>query len=206
MKRPSMIVLFVAAVAAGMMIEESAFAETQYSVNLGPGGVIQTMPHCRSIVYIAEFEYMLDTKLALLGRGSEVSYKFDSGDYLEQGRPRGVDVGARYYPRGKMKGFFFSGTLGLWTSDWTFMRNRGRTDEADGYGTNDSVRLNLDVGDRIPLGSSSVSLMPALNVGKFFSKTSCQYTAPLSRVGTPCDQTSEVDYYLFLSLIVGIGF
>jgi hypothetical protein len=64
----------------------------------------------------------------------------------------------------------------------------------------------VDLGGRFPIGSSPVSIMPALNVGKFFSSTSCDYTAPASRVGTSCSQESEVEYYFFLAVTVGIGF
>jgi hypothetical protein len=206
MNSPLMVVLLVAAVAAGVMTPGTVFAEPANSVNLGIGGVVQTMPHCRATVYIVEYEHMLDSKIALLGRGSEVDYKFDDGTYFEVGRPRGVDIGARYYPAGGMKGFFISGTLGYWTADWTFTHNKGSSDEFLGKGNTDSIRANVDIGGRFPIGSPSISIMPALNVGKFFSSTSCEYTAPASRVGTPCSQNTEVRYYLFLGVTAGIGF
>jgi hypothetical protein len=206
MKRPSMVVLFVAAVAAGVMSPGTLFAEPANSVNLGMGGVVQTMPHCRATVYILEYEHMLGSKIAVLGRGSEVDYKFDDGAYLEKGRPKGVDIGARFYPAGGMNGFFIGGTLGYWTADWTFTHNKGRSDEFQGKGDSDSIRANVDIGGRFPIGSSSVSIMPALNFGKFFSSTSCEYTAPAFRVGTSCSQETEVKYYLFLAVTVGIGF
>src|SRR5574341_1108665 len=206
MKRPLMVVLFVAAVAAGVMTPGTVSAEPANSVNLGIGGVVKTMPHCRATVYIVEYEHMLGSKIAVLGRGSEVDYKFDDGEYLEKGRPRGVDVGARFYPAGGMKGFFIGGTLGYWTADWTFTHNKGRSDEFLGKGNSDSIRANVDIGGRFPIGSSSVSIMPALNVGKFFSSTSCEYTSPASQVGTSCSQESEVEYYLFLAVTAGIRF
>jgi hypothetical protein len=206
MKRPLIVVLFVAAVAAGMMTPGAVLAEPVNSVNIGMGGVIQTMPHCNAKLYIVEYERMLGSTIAVLGRGSEVDYKFDDGKYREQGRPRGVDIGARYYPAGGMNGFFIGGTLGYWTSDWTFTDNKGRSNEFQGKGKNDSVRANVDIGGRFPIGSSSVSIMPALNIGKFFSSTSCDYTAPASRVGTSCDQKSEVEYYMFLAVTAGIAF
>jgi outer membrane autotransporter protein len=149
---------------------------------------------------------MLGSKLAVLGRASEVDYKFDDGKYFEKGRPKGVDVGARYYPAGGMEGFFISGTVGYWTADWTFTDNKGRSDEFQGKGNSDSIRANVDIGGRFPIGSSSVSIMPALNVGKFFSSTSCEYTGPASLVGTECSQKSEVEYYIFLAVTAGIRF
>jgi hypothetical protein len=206
MKKPLMVVLFVAAIAARAISLGTAFAEPANSVNLGIGGVIQTMPHCKSTIYIVEYEHMLNSKIAFLGRVSQVDYKFDDGAYFEVGRPRGADIGARYYPAGGMKGFFIGGALGYWTADWTFTHNKGSSDEYLGKGNNDSIRANVDIGGRFPLGTTSVSIMPALNFGKFFSSTSCEYTAPASRVGTPCSQKTEVEYYLFLGLTAGIAF
>lgn len=205
MKRSLAAVLFVAAVAAGVMTPGTVFAEPANSLNLGLGGVIQTMPHCRAKVYILEYEHMLGPTIAFLGRGSGVDYKFDDGKYLEEGRPRGVDVGARFYPDGGMQGFFIGGTLGYWMSDWTFTNYQHRPDEVSGKGTSDSVRANLDMGWRFPV-SSSLSVMPQMNVGRFFSNTSCDYTAPASRVGTSCSQDTEVKFYFFLAVTVGIGF
>lgn len=201
-----LLVLFVAAIATMVITPGTVFAEPGNSVNLGIGGVVQTMPHCNAKLYIVEYEHMLGSKLAVLGRGSEVDYKFDDGKYREQGRPRGIDVGARYYPAGGMTGFFIGGTVGYWTADWTFTDNKGRSDEFQGKGNSDSIRANVDIGGRFPIGSSSVSIMPAVNIGKFFSSTSCEYTAPASRVGTSCSQKSEVEYYIFLAVTAGIRF
>jgi hypothetical protein len=103
MKKPLMVVLFVAAIAAGVMSPWTACAEPANSFNLGIGGVIQTMPHCKATIYIVEYEHMLYSKTSLLGRGCQVDYKFDDGTYFEVGRPRGVDIGARYYPAVGMK-------------------------------------------------------------------------------------------------------
>jgi hypothetical protein len=198
--------LFAAAVAAGVTAPGPVFAEPANSVNLGIGGVVQTMPHCRATLYLAEYEHMLGSKIAVLGRGSEVDYKFDDGNYREHGRPRGVDVGARFYPAGGLQGFFIGGTLGYWTSDWIFTQNKGMPDELQGKGNSDSVRANVDIGGRFPIGSSSVSIMPAVNIGKFFSSTSCEYTGPASQVGTSCSQKTEVEFYVFLAVTVGIAF
>jgi hypothetical protein len=206
MKRPLMVVLFVAAVAAGAMTPGTVSAEPANSVNLGIGGVVQILPHCKANVAIVEYEHMLGPKIAVLGRGSGVDYKFDDGRYREVGRPRGVDLGARFYPAGGLKGFFLGGTLGYWMANWTFTQNKGMSDEFQGKGKTDSIRANVDIGARFPIGSSSVSIMPALNIGKFFSSTSCEYTAPASRVGTSCSQNTEVKYYAFLAVTAGIGF
>jgi hypothetical protein len=206
MKRLLVLVLFVAAVAAGVPAPGTVFAEPANSVNPGIGGVIQTMPHCKANVYIVEYEHMLDSKLAVLGRGSEVDYKFDDGKYVEKGRPKGVDIGVRFYPAGGMKGLFIGGTLGYWMSDWTFTKDQGRPEELQGKGDSDSIRANVDIGWRFPIGPSSVSIMPAFNFGKFFSSTSCEYTAPAYQAGTSCSQKTEVEYYMFLAVTAGIGF
>ncbi len=206
MKRPLSVVLFVAAVAAGLMTPGTLFAEPANSVNLGIGGVVQTMPHCKSIVFIVEYEHLLDSKIAVLGRVSEVNYKYDSGRYLEEGKPKGIDVGARFYPAGGMKGFFIGGTVGYWMSDWTFTHYKGGSNEWQGKGDTDSIRANVDIGARFPIGSSSVSIMPALNIGRFFSSNSCEYTSPASRVGTSCSENPEVVNYLFLAVTAGMSF
>jgi len=206
MKRPLLFIVFVAAVAAGAMVPGTAFAEQADSVNLGIGGVVQTMPHCRALIYIAEYEHMIDPKISLLGRVSEVHYRFNDGSYMEDGRPKGVDIGARYYPGGNMEGLFISGTVGYWTTDWTFTHNAYMPNEYVGKGKNDSLRVNLDIGARLPIGSSSFSIMPALTVGKFFASSSCEYTAPEYLVGAACSQKSEVDYYMFLAVTAGIRF
>jgi hypothetical protein len=91
-----------------------------------------------------------------------------------------LGIGARYYSGGSMKGLSIGGVAGYWMTDWRFIHNRGRSNEVQGAGDSDSFRVNIDIGDRFPIGSSSFSIMPALNLGKFFSSTSCDYTAPAS--------------------------
>ncbi len=205
MKRPLVLVLLV--IAAGVMSAETAFADPADSVNLGLGGVFEIIPHCNAHVFLLEYEHMLDSKLAVLGRASGVNYEFDDGTYVEDGKPRGVDFGVRYYPAGGMKGLFFGGALGYWKTDWTFTDNKGTALETHGKGDSKSIRADLDIGARFPVGSSSVSIMPALHIGRFFSSTSCEYTAPASLAGTSCNKDSEVGgFYGFLAVSVGIGF
>lgn len=206
MKRPFLAVLFAAAVAAGAVTPGALFAEPANSLNLGIGGVVQTMPHCRADLAIIELEHMLDPRIAILGRGSALHYKYDDSAYLEEGRPMGVDVGARYYPAGGMKGFFIGGSLGYWTADWAFTHNLGTAKEYTGKGNTESLRANVDIGARFPISSSSVSIMPAMNFGRFFSSTSCEYTAPSSRAGASCSEKTEVEYYMFLAVTAGVVF
>jgi len=205
MKRPVVFVMLV--VVAGTVAAGTAFAEPVNSINFGLGGVVQTMPHCKANIYLVEYEHMLDSKLAVLGRGSDIDYKFDDGRYLEKGRPRGLDIGVRYYPAGGMKGIFFGGTVGYWKTDWTFTNDKGMVSESQGKGDSKAIRANVDIGARFPIGSSPVSIMPALQVGRFFSSTTCEYTAPASRAGTSCSQDGEVSaFYGFLAVSIGIGF
>jgi len=206
MKRPLALVLFVV-VAAGVMSPGTACADPANSVNLGVGGVFQIIPHCNANIFFVEYEHMLGPKIAVLGRGSDIDYKFDDGKYLENGRPRGVDLGARYYPAGGMKGLFIGGTLGYWVTDWTFTDYQGTASETQGKGDSKAIRANVDIGARFPIGSSPVSIMPALHVGRFFSSSTCEYTAPASRAGTSCSQDGEVSaFYGYLAVSIGIGF
>ncbi len=181
-------------------------AEPTDSVDLGVGGFIRTMPHCDAKVYILEYEHLVTPTVALFGRGSEVVYRFDNGEYVETGRPRGLEFGARYYPGGDMRGFFVGASLGYWRTDWDFLHNKARVDQYTGAASSNSVRVNFDIGDRILIPGTKVSIMPQLDLGNFFSSTSCAITQPASQVGTPCNQKSEVGMYYFLGLVVGIAF
>ncbi len=181
-------------------------AEPENSVNFGADGLVQLMKNCRANVYIVEYERLIGQRISVLGRGTQVSYRFDDGQYREQGRPKGVDVGLRIYPAGSMKGFFVGGSLGYWMADWTFTSDRGSPGEAQGRGDTNSIRANVDMGVRVPIGSPALSIMPVLNFGRFFSSTSCEYTGPPSRVGAACSQDTEVQYYIYLAVMAGFAF
>lgn len=207
MKRPLVLVLFVVVVAAGVMSPGTLFAEPANSVNLGVGAASYILPHCKASVFLVEYERMLGSKIAVLGRGGGVDYKFDNGTYREEGRPKGIDVGMRYYlAGGGMQGLFIGGALGYWVWDWTFTADKGMTFESQGNGDTKAIRADVEIGGRFPIGSSPVSIMPALHIGKFFTSNSCEYTAPASRVGTSCSKDTEIGFYGFLAVSVGIGF
>lgn len=189
-------------VIVGMFSSGDSSAE---SINLGLGG-LNPLAYCSAKVFMLEYEHQLTHTTEFLGRGSGVNYRYDNGHYLEDGRLRGVDVGARYYPAGGMQGFFIGGTIGYWKQDRTFIKDQSTPDQWQGKANHNSLRLNIDVGDRIPIGGSNVSIMPEVNVGKFFISSSCEATAPASRIGTPCSQRSEVNYYIFAGLLVGLAF
>ncbi|HUJ17151.1 MAG TPA: autotransporter outer membrane beta-barrel domain-containing protein [Nitrospirota bacterium] len=204
MKRELVIVLFFAAVAAAMT-PGTVLAEPANSVNFAIG-MSNFLPHCDATIYFIEYEHMLGSKISAVGRVSEVHYTFDDGEHVEDGRPKGADVGVRYYFSGGMKGFFVGGLVGYWKSDWTFTHNKNLPDEFNGNGRSNSLRANVDVGGRFPIGSTSISIMPSLNFGRYFSSTSCEYTSPAARIGAPCSEESEVTFYAFLAVTAGIAF
>jgi hypothetical protein len=164
------------------------------------------MAYCDAKILILEYEHPLTSTTALLGRGTGVNYRFDDGNYMEDGRLRGVDAGARYYPSGGMQGFFVGATFGYWSQDRTFTQYQSTPGQWQGKANHNSLRLNIDIGDRIPIRGTNVSIMPEVNIGKFTTSSSCEGTAPASRIGAPCSQRSEVNYYIFVELIVGLAF
>ncbi len=179
-------------------------AERADSLNLALGG-LNPMPHCNATVYVAEYEHSLTPTLAILGRGSGVEYKFNNGSYLEDGRLRGIDIGARYYPAGGMRGWFMGANIGRWKGDWTFTQYQNTPIQWQGTARSNSVRLNFELGDRIPLNGTNISIMPEVDVGKFFATRSCQATAPASQSGQACEQKSEVNVYIFFGVAVGFA-
>lgn len=179
-------------------------AEPADSINLGLGG-LNAMPHCNAAVYVIEYEHSLTPTTTILGRGSGVDYRFDNGNYFEDGMLRGVDIGVRYYRAGARQGFFAGASLGRWTGSWIFTQYQNSPAEWQGAADSNSVRLNFEFGDRILIEGTTISIMPEVSLGKFFSTHSCQATAPPSQVGQPCDQESEVNGYIFFGVTVGFA-
>lgn len=190
---------------AGPVTQGASASEAANSINFGIGG-INPMPHCDASIYTIEFEHRFKPSVTILGRGSVVDYTSDDEDYLEDGRLHGVDIGVRYYRGGQMQGFYTGGSLGYWKGDWTFIQNRNTANPWEGESDSNSLRVNIDLGYRIPVQDTNISIMPEVNLGKFFSSSSCEYTAPVSRIGAPCGQTSEVNYYIFAGVSVGVAF
>src|SRR5512135_2480000 len=183
---------FLALVVAGLSVPWASAAETANSINPGLGG-LNPMPHCNATIYVIEYEHSLTPTTAILARGSGVDYKFNNGNYLEDGTLRGLDIGARYYRAGAMQGFYTGASVGRWKGDWTFIQNQSSPAQWEGKARSNSVRLNFEFGDRIPVDSSKISIMPEVDLGKFFATRSCEATAPASQIGQPCDQKSEVN-------------
>ena len=180
-------------------------ADPQNSINFGIGG-LNPMPHCEATIYTVEVEHRYSPTLAIVGRGSRVDYTSDDDDYLEDGTLKGVDIGVRYYRAGRMQGFYTGASLGYWKGDWTFTDNQNTPAQRQGDSDSHSVRLNIDLGYRFPIRDTNISIMPEVNIGKFFSSSSCDYISPASQVGASCDQESDVDAYIFAGVNVGIGF
>ncbi len=192
-------------VIAGTVAQGVSSAEPANSLNFGFGG-LNPMPHCEARVYTLEYEHRITPTMVILGRGSGVNYTDDDSDYLEDGRLRGIDIGARYYRAGRMQGFYTGASLGYWENDWTFIENRNTANPLQGDADTESLRLNIDLGYRFPIRDTNVSIMPEVNIGKFFSSSSCNYTAPASLVGSACDQNSDVEAYLFAGVTLGVAF
>ncbi|HEY0634552.1 MAG TPA: autotransporter outer membrane beta-barrel domain-containing protein [Gammaproteobacteria bacterium] len=192
-------------VIAGTLSQGVFGAEPANSLNFGFGG-LNPMPHCEARVYTLEYEHRITPTMVILGRGSGVNYTDDDSDYLEDGRLRGIDIGARYYRAGRMQGFYTGASLGYWENDWTFIENRNTANPLKGDADTEALRLNIDVGYRFPIRDTNISIMPEVNIGKFFSSSSCDYTEPASLVGSACDQNSDVEAYLFAGVSLGVAF
>jgi hypothetical protein len=189
----------------GTVAQGASGAEPDSSLNIGLGG-LNPKPHCKARIYILEYEHRMTPALAMVGRGSGVNYTDDDSDYLEDGRLRGIEIGARYYRTGQMQGLYVGGSLGYWQGDWTFIQRRNSPGQLEGEADTDALRVNIDLGYRIPIRGTNVSIMPEVNIGKFFMSSSCDYTAPASQVGTACDQNSVVEGYAFAGVSVGVAF
>ncbi len=196
---------FLVLTIVGLIAPHASGAEPADSINLGLGG-LNPMPHCNATIYVIEYEHSLTPTITILGRGSGVDYRFNNGSYLEDGKLRGVDIGARYYRAGKRQGFFWGASLGRWKDNWTFTQNQNSPAQWEGTAKSNSVRLNFEFGDRIPIEGTRISIMPEANLGKFFASRSCQATAPASQIGQPCDQKSEVNAYIFFGVTAAFAF
>lgn len=176
------------------------------SVNLGYGG-LNPMPHCDAKILTLEYESLQSPTTSLLGRVSGVNYHFDDHQHMEDGHLRGIDIGSRYYPAGRgMQGFFLGASIGYWHNAWTFNQAQNTPGIWWGTGKFNGARLNFDIGDRILLIGSTVSILPQINLGKFFAAQSCTITSPPAQVGAYCPERAEVNAYLFAGISIGIAF
>lgn len=188
-----------------LMPSLSSSNEKLHSINAGIGG-LNPMPHCEATIYTLEYEQQTWPAIALLGRISGVDYTSDETNYVEEGTLQGVDLGMRYYPSTKKQGFYMGASAGYWTGDWEFEKNATKPIRQVGEADSRSVRVNFDLGYRYPIKGTTISVIPKVDLGKFFSSSSCDYTAPATQIGLDCDQESVVNGYIFASVLVGFEF
>ena len=177
--------VFVMIVTAIMVFPTTGFADAKNSINLGAGGMVG--PDTSAAAFFGEYERLLGSRVAIFGRVGSVSYTYDDGYYIEDGDPKGFDIGVRAYPMGSggMKGFYVGGAIGFWKTEWTFTDDKGYSYETRGKGNSSAIRADIEVGGRFNLGTETVSLIPAFHIGHFFGTSeSCSYTYPSARVGT----------------------
>lgn len=180
-----------------------ATAEPANSINLMGAGLVG--PDLSASVFGLEYERLLNDSLSIMGRFANLDYKYDDDVYEEDGDGSGFDVGVRFYPGGNgMRGFFLGGNVGFWSTDWTWIDDKDTGSPSQGDGTTDSFKVEFEVGGRFPLGSETVSLMPAAHIGSFVGQDSeCRQTQPTA--GT-CTEESEVGFYVLRGLSLGIAF
>jgi hypothetical protein len=188
-----------------MAIPGPVRAAQDNSINIGGLGVVG--PDLSASAFFVEYERHMGSGMAVFGRVGVLDYSFDDGWYKEDGDGPGFDVGIRkYMGSNSMKGFYLGGTLGIWKTSWTFTdKNYGPGSiYYSGKGDTTSLKVDLELGSRFPLGSSPVALMPSFHVGHYFTMDStCTST---SVPGADCGNEGEVGFYGVLGLSVGIAF
>lgn len=206
MKRKISEVLLIIVVVAGLMVPGTCFAQAKNSINLGGAGLAGV--NISASVFFLEYERLLVSKLAILGRAGAADYTYDDGTYVEKGKPQGIDVGVRVYPLedNRMKGFFFGGSAGYWKTDTTWTDDKGKTYETRGETNSKAIRTEAEVGYRFNLGTETISLMPAAHIGHYLSTDeSCKYTSA-NRANQSCDKHSQLGFIAFFSLSLGVAF
>ncbi|HAK59412.1 MAG TPA: hypothetical protein DCO77_03375 [Nitrospiraceae bacterium] len=183
-------------------VSTPALAEDQ-SINFGGMGLVA--PDLSASVFYAEYERMLNDNHSLFFRLGSLDYDYDDGEYKEDGDGPGVDFGIRRYFSGDgMKGFFIGGTVGIWTTDWTFSEPTAPLVDQAGEGSSTAAKIDFEVGGRIPMGSGNVWFIPSFHIGTFVSlDDECNST---SLPGASCTVESEVGFYGLLGLALGVAF
>lgn len=158
-------------------------------------------------VFFVEYERKLGDKISILGRFGVLDYEFDDGSYTEDGDGPGFDVGVRFYPMaGAMEKLYIGGSLGLWTTDWTYVDSSyfPFTTYYAGSGESTALKIEFEVGYRFPIANSPVAVIPAFRTGSYISvDDSCNSTfSP----GFDCGNESEAGAYGVLGVSVGFQF
>jgi hypothetical protein len=178
-------------------------AQPKNSINLLAAGM--PVPDLSASVFGIEYERLLTERMSIMGRLGKLDYKYDDGEYVEDGDGSILDIGVRFYPGGRgMRGFFLGGNIGFESTDWTYIDDQGRSYESAGEGTTDSFKIEFEIGSRIALGSDNITLVPAARIGSLIGQdTECRQTRPTQR---NCSEESELGFYVLLGLSLGIAF
>lgn len=204
MKKIVVVAVGVLLCLAGVAAPGAALAEDN-SINFGGMGIVA--PDASGSVFYGEYERLMNKNLSLFVRLGSLDYSYDDGEYTEDGDGPGIDVGVRRYSSGDgMKGFYFGGAVGIWTTDWTYTDTYYVTTSPYYSGKGDSTALKVDfeIGGRIPMGSSNWSFIPSFHIGSFIGvDDECNST---SVPGADCGVESEVGIYSLLGLGFGVEF
>lgn len=176
------------------------------SINIGGLGMVG--PDLSASVFLLEYEHHMGSGMSVFGRVGAFDYSYDDGWYREDGDGPGVDVGIRkYLGTNEMRGFYIGGTVGIWTTSWTFTDRNYSTFSKyySGKGETTSFKIDFEVGGRLPLGSSPVSIIPSFHIGHFANIGSGSCTST-SVPGASCDNESDVGFYGVVGLSMGIAF
>ena len=158
-------------------------------------------------VLMLEYERLVAQKLSVFGRVSSLKYKYDDGNYLEDGDGTGVGLGVRFYPSRGLKGFYIGGGIGRFETTWTWTDDKGKLSESRGKGDSSSFQWGGELGYRFNLGGGNVSLTPALNIGSWAGgDNNCTYTYPPALAGRSCTKSSQLGFYAVASVSLGIAF
>jgi len=182
----------------GLIASAGAMAQNN-SLNLA----IATAPPIgdlrKGTVTMLEYEHMVSPGWTIFARGSSLSYKWDEGDYVEEGDGKAIGAGFRYYFNRRLEGMYVGGALSRFDTDWTYNEY-----SYAGKGNSKTIQWGAEAGYRFRLGNN-FSLTPALNIGQWAGGSGgCTYTEPSSLRGRACDQESSLGFYSAVS--VGLNF
>lgn len=190
-----------AVAAAGLFAAASGGALAQgvkNSINLAVGA-LPPIGDASASVLMVEYERLVGSKVSVFARGSSLKYKWDDGDYVEDGKGTGVGVGMRFFPQGGLKGFYLGAAVAAFDSKWDWTE---KSPPGSGKGTTKSIQWGGELGYRFNLGSERVSLTPAFNFGSWLGgDDTCSNTN-----GSPCTKESELGFYAAISVALGIAF
>ena len=177
--------------------------DAKNSINLVVGGV-PPIYYVKATVVMLEYERLITQKISVFVRGSSLKYTYDDDQYEEKGDGRGIGAGARFFPKGGLRGFYVGGAVSTFKSTWDWIDDKGTSFTSRGDGESTSIQWGAEVGYRFNLGRH-VSLTPAANIGSWLGADStCNKTSPAP--AGPCDKESQLGFYAAVSVALGIAF